>query len=382
MLRPALFLLIAALTTVMTVTPHSAARADDPLIFISNFAPAPEGAIQAATFDLQTGTLKLGVRTTGAENPFFLALSKDRKFLYSIYAKNFGGQEPEQVAAYSLTGRTGELKLLNRVSSKGTASCYLETDATGKTVMVANYSTGNLAAYPVKTDGSLGEAATFIQHAGSSVNPKRQKGPYAHCIVVSPDNRFAFAADLGLDQIRGYQLDPTQAKLTPNVQPFARTPPGSGPRHLTFHPNGKHLYAINELGNTVTMYNYVAESGLLLEQQTISTVPEGFDGESYTADVKLTPDGKFLYGTNRGHDSIACYKVAADGRLSLIKIEPSRGKGPQNLAILPGGGWLLCANMPGNNVAIFQINPQTGELKPHGDTVPQTGPSCLMVVDK
>jgi len=312
MLRPALFLLVAALTAVMTATLPTTAHADDPLIFISNFAP--DGAIQAATFDLKTGTLKLGPRTTGAENPFFLALSKDKKFLYAIHAKNFGGQEPEQVAAYSLAGRTG--------------------------------------------------------------------GPYAHCIVVSPDNRFAFAADLGLDQILGYKLDPATAKLTPNVQPFARTPPGGGPRHLTFHPNGKHLYVINELGNTVTMYNYVAESGLLLEQQTISTVPEGFDGESYTADVKVTPDGKFLYGTNRGHDSIACYKVAADGRLSLIKIEPSRGKGPQNLAILPGGGWLMCANMPGNNVAIFQINPQTGELKPHGDTIPQTGPSCLMVVDK
>jgi len=148
MLRPALFLLVAALTTVMTATPHSAARADDPLVFISNFAA--DGAIQAATFDLKTGTLKLGPRTTGAENPFFMALSKDRKFLYAINAKNFGGQEPEQVAAYSLTGRTGELKLLNRVSSKGSASCYLETDATGKMVMVANYSTGNLAAYPVK----------------------------------------------------------------------------------------------------------------------------------------------------------------------------------------------------------------------------------------
>ena len=193
MLRPALCLLLA-LSAIMTATAPRAAHADDPLVFISNFAP--EGAIQAAPFDLKNGTLKLGPRTTGAENPFFMALSKDRKFLYAINAKNFGGQEPEQVAAYALVGRTGELKLLNRVSSKGTASCYLETDATGKTVMVANYSTGNLAAYPVKADGSLGDAATFIQHAGSSVNPKRQKGPYAHSIVVSPDNRFAFAADL------------------------------------------------------------------------------------------------------------------------------------------------------------------------------------------
>jgi 6-phosphogluconolactonase len=165
--------------------------------------------------------------------------------------------------------------------------------------------------------------------------------------------------------------------LSPNSQPFVRTPPGVGPRHLTFHPNGKHLYAINELGNSVTLFDFDAKTGILIERQTVSTVPDDFAGKSYCADLKITPDGKFLYGTNRGHDSIAGYRLAEDGRLTRIGITPSLGKGPQNLAILAGGRLLLCANMPGNNVAVFRIDPQSGALTSTGAPVPVPGPSCI-----
>jgi 6-phosphogluconolactonase len=355
-------------------------EAKDPLVFISAFAPGEKGGIHAYEFDLKEGKLKPLARTSGAENPFFMALSPDKKFLYSIHAKQFGGKDKEQVAAYEVIGRTGELKLLNRASSEGTASCYLETDKTGKTVLVANYSSGNVAALPVKTDGSLGEHASFFQHKGTSVNPKRQKGPYAHSFVVSPDNKYAFAADLGLDQILAYKLDAATAKLTSHTPPFTKTPAGAGPRHLTFHPNGKRLYAINELLNSVTLFDYDAEAGTLTEKQTIPTLPEDFKGTSYCADLKITPDGRYLYGTNRGHDSIAAYRIAEDGRLSLIAIEPSLGKGPQNLAITPDGEWLLCANMPGDNVAIFRIDGKTGGLKSVGEPVKQTSPSCIRLV--
>lgn len=356
------------------------ATAADPLIFISSFAAGDAGGIQAATLDPKTGVLQLTQRTAGVENAFFLALSRDRKFLYSIYAKQFGSPAPEEVAAYELIGRTGQLKALNRQSTRGSASCYLDVDATGKTVLVANYTTGDIAALPVRPDGSLGEISTFIRHSGSSVNPERQKGPNAHCLVVSPDNRFAFAADLGIDKILCYRLDAANAKLTPNRQPWVRLPPGAGPRHLTFHPNGKHVYVINELANSVTLFDYLPESGMLVEQQTISTVPEGFDGTSFCADVKVTPNGKFLYGTNRGHDSIAVYRLADDGRMTLVEIKPSLGKGPQNLAIAPGGELLLCANMPGNNVAVFRIDAQTGKLTSIGAPTELTGPSCIMIV--
>ena len=323
------------------------------------------------------GKLTPLAKTTGVEHPFFLALSPDQRFLYSIHAKNFGGKENEEVAAYALEGRTGKLKLLNRQSALGTAACYLQVDATGKSVLLANYLTGSVAAYPVKSDGSIGEAASFVQHVGSSVNPARQKEPHAHCFVTSPDNRFAYAADLGIDQIVSYRLDPQTAKLTPAPQPFVRTIPGAGPRHLTFHPNGNAMYVINELLNSVTRFDYDRATGHLIERQTLSTLPKEFEGTSYCADLKITPNGKFLYGTNRGHDSLAAYRIADNGDLTLLEIVPSLGKGPQNLAITPDGKWLLCANMPGNNLAVFAIDAHSGKLAPHGEPITIPGPSCI-----
>lgn len=355
-------------------------RAANPLVFVTAFAPGEKGGIHAYEFDTAVGKLKPIHRTGGAENPFFLALSPDKKFLYSIHAKQFGGKENEQVAAYQIVGRGGELKLLNRQSTEGTAACYLDVDKTGKSVLVANYSSGSVASLPIKADGSLGEPASFFKHTGMSVNPKRQKEPHAHCIVVSPDNKYAFAADLGTDQILSYKLDPATAKLSPNAPPFSKAPAGAGPRHITFHPNGQRVYVINELLNSVTAFDYDANSGRLTEKQTISTLPPEFKGTSYCADLKITPDGRFLYGTNRGHDSIAAYRIGDDGQLSLVAIVPSLGKGPQNLAITPDGAWLLCANMPGNNVAVFQIDLKTGGLKSVGEPLSQSSPSCIAIV--
>ena len=376
MKHPLVGLLLPLMVGMMSDSTAQTSSTDRLLVFISSFAGANDGAIQAFHLDRADGTLTPARRTTGIENPFFLALSPDRRFLYSIQARQFGGTENEHVAAYAIAG-TGELTLLNRQSSLGTASCYLDVDASGKTLLVANYSTGSVAALPVRKDGSLGEAAAFVQHAGSSVDPARQTGPHAHCIVVSPDNRHAYSADLGMDQIVSYRLDAPKAKLFPNRQPFVRTSPGAGPRHLRFHPNGRHLYVINEMGNSITLFDYEPETGVLIERQTISTLPKGFDGKSHCADLKITPDGRFLYGTNRGHDSIAAYRLADDGRLTLIGIHPSLGKGPQNLAIVDGGKLLLCANMPGNNVAVFRIDPQTGGLSSTGEPVAVTSPSCI-----
>ena len=372
--------LIPILVVAMLSDTVQTTNADEPLVFISSFAAGEKGAINAYQLEPTTGALKSVHRTGDVENPFFLAVSRDQKFLYSIHAKTFSGKEPEQVAAYAIEGRTGRLKLLNRQSTRGTASCYLDVDATGKSVLVANYSTGNIASLPVREDGSLGEAASFFQHAGSSVDPARQKGPYAHCIVISPDNRFALAADLGLDQVLSYRLDAATAKLSPNTPPFVKTPPGAGPRHLTFHPNGKHVYVINELKSSVTLFDYVTESGTLTERQTISTLPGDFAGTSHCADLKITPNGQFLYGTNRGHDSIAAYRIGDEGRLTLIGIEPSLGKGPQNLVIAANGTLLLCANMPGNNVTVFRIDAQTGGLKSVGEPVSIFSPSCIRLL--
>jgi 6-phosphogluconolactonase len=367
-----------ALAVLALVAAPSAAG--DPIVFITAFAPGDAGGIHAYTFDAKGGKLKPLHRTAGAEHPFFLALSPDKKFLYSIHAKEFGGKEKEQVAAYTIVGRSGELKLLNRQSAEGTAACHLDVDATGKTLLVANYSSGSVASLPVKADGSLGAPASFFQHVGSSVNPQRQKEPHAHCIVVSPDNKFAFAADLGTDRILCYKLDPAAAKLTPNEPPFAKSPAGAGPRHLTFHPNGKRVYVINELLNSVTVFDYDADRGALTEKQTIATLPDDYKGTSHCADLKITPDGRHLYGTNRGHDSIACYRIGDDGKLTLLAIEPSLGKGPQNLAIAANGEWLLCANLPGKNVAVFRIDAKTGRLTSAGEPIGQPSPSCIMLL--
>ena len=191
----------------------------------------------------------------------------------------------------------------------GSAACYLDVDSTGKTVLLANYTTGSIASFAVQTDGSISKATTFVQHNGSSINETRQEGPHAHSIVVSPDNRFVYVADLGLDQILGYRLNDSGAQLIPATQPFVRTIPGAGPRHLTFHPNKQHMYVINELANSITAFDYNSNNGLLIERQTLSTLPDDFEGTSHCADLKITPDGQFLYGTNRGHDSLSLIHI-------------------------------------------------------------------------
>jgi 6-phosphogluconolactonase len=381
-MRSSVFLNVAVAVAGVCLMSHTQVSvAEEPLVFISAFAPGDQGAIHAFTFDAKAAALKPLHRTPNVLNPFFLAVTPDQKFLYSIYAPTFGGEQPEQVAAYRLEGRTGKLSALNRQSTKGTASCYLEVDATGKSVLMANYMTGSVASYGIQADGSLSEPVSFVQHAGSSVSESRQKGPHAHCFVVSPDNQFAYAADLGLDQILCYRIDAATAKLTPNQQSFVRTPSGGGPRHLTFHPNGKWMYVINELTNSVTLYDYLADSGILLERSTIDTLPADFKGVSNTADLKITPNGKYLYGTNRGHDSIACYAIADDGTLSLLEIIPSLGKGPQNLAITSDGASLICANMAGNNVAVFKISDSAGTLKSAGSPMEIPGPSCIRILE-
>lgn len=266
---------------------------------------------------------------------------------------------------------------LNQQSARGTASCYL--DVAGQTVLVANYASGSVASLPVRKDGSLSEAATFVQHSENEHRPGAPKSSIRAQHRRQSRQSLRPRRRSGIDKILIYHLDAATAKLTPNEArpPFAKLPPGSGPRHLTFHPNGKRVYVINELKNTVTFFDYVADSGTLTERQTISTLPADFTGKSYCADLKITPDGRFLYGTNRGHDSIAAYRIGDDGKLTLIVIQPSLGKGPQNLLITPDGQWLLCANMPGNNVIVFQLDSQTGALKAVGEPVSMPMPSCI-----
>lgn len=350
------------------------------LVFVSMFAAGDKGGVRAFHFDTATGALTPARETHGLSNVFFMAVAPDRKTLYAVHAEKFGSPADEEVTAWRIAGRDGTLEPLGRQSSKGNATCYLDVAPSGRALLLANYSGGSVASLPIGADGTVGPAASFVKHAGSSVDDKRQKEPHPHAFVHSPDGRFAFAPDLGTDRIHAYRLDAAAGAVTAHEAGDGRAPAGAGPRHATFHPDGRRLYAINELSNSVTVYEYDAAAGTLAAGATVSTLPEDFKGTTYCADVKISPDGRFLYGTNRGHDSIAVFRIAADGRLERIEIVPSRGKGPQNLAITPDGKFLLCANMPGGNLALFHIDAGTGRLTAVGEPMAVTSPACIAII--
>jgi 6-phosphogluconolactonase len=254
-------------------------------------------------------------------------------------------------------------------------------DRDGKNVLVANYGGGSVASLPIGADGKLAEAASVIQHKGKSVNPGRQEAPHAHSINLDAANRFAVAADLGLDKVLVYRFDPKSGKLTANSPPAATLQPGAGPRHFAFHPNGRYAYVINEILCTVTAFSYDADKGVLTEQQTISTLPHEVREGYSTAEVQVHPSGKFLYGSNRGHDSIAVFQIVdANGTLTRIENEPTQGKTPRNFGIDPTGTFLLACNQASDTIVVFRINPKTGELDPTGHSVEAPAPVCVKMI--
>jgi len=270
---------------------------------------------------------------------------------------------------------------LNQQSSGGAAPCHISLDREGKWLLGANYSGGSVFVLPIGEDGKLGEATALVKHEGRSVDPRRQTAPHAHSINLGPAGRFAFAADLGLDKVLIYRFDAAKGTLTPNDPPFAAAAPGAGPRHFSFHPTGKWAYAINEMNCTVTAYACDAAKGALAPIQSISTLPKGFEGNNSCAEVLVHPLGRFLYGSNRGHDSIAVFAVdAGTGRLTALGHEPTGGKHPRNFRIDPAGKYLLAANRDTNNVVVFGIDAATGGLKPTGHSVSVPGPNCVKML--
>jgi 6-phosphogluconolactonase len=354
------------------------------LIFVSMFTNEPEGGIQAFHLDARSGAVKAASTTRGFANSFFLATSPDQRFLYALAAGKFGDAATEQVTAWRIAGRDGALEPLGRRPGGGQATCFVAPSAPGGPLLIAHYSSGTVATLPLAADGTLAADPVTVAHtrAASKVTA-RQEARHPHAIVPAPltagHPQFVYSTDLGCDSIHVYRLD-AAGRLVAADPLVVPTPPGAGPRHLAFHPDGKRLYVINELANTVGVYDFDAASGQLTERQMIPTLPADFSGPSFTADLKITPDGRFLYGTNRGHDSLAAYTVAADGRLTLVEIVPSRGKGPQNIAITPDGSLLLCVNMPGNSLAVFRIDRDTGRLTPMGEPLAVQAPSSIAIV--
>ena len=354
----------------------------DYLVYVGTYTGPKSNGIYAYRFDPATNQLtSLGLAAKTA-NPSFLAVDPSRRFLYAVNEMgNYQGGKSGGVSAFSIDRATGKLTFLNEVASRGADPCYISLDKTGKYVLVANYSGGSVAVFPVLKDGRLGEPTAFDQHHGFGVDHARQEGPHAHMMSVTPDNRFALAADLGLDQVLVYKFDAARGTLAPNNPPFAKIHPGDGPRHFAFSPNGKFVYLISEMGGTVATFSYGATGGALKELQRVSTLPANFSGENSAAEIAVHPSGRFLYASNRGHDSIAVFAIdPRHGTLTPIERVSTQGKTPRNFAIDPTGAYLFAANQDTNNIVIFRINPKTGRLTPTGNALDVPSPVCVTFV--
>jgi len=379
-------LIAAALAVVISALfaagPLTLSAADGPRALLMYFGTYTNGGkskgIYAYKLDLASGALtSLGV-TEGIKNPSFLAIHPSGKYLYSVSEVNDADGKPGgAVSAFSLDRPSGKLTPLNHQPSEGAGPCFVAVDKTGRVALVANYGSGSIASLRIKADGSLEKAASAIQHEGSSVNPSRQAGPHAHSINVSPDNRFALACDLGLDKILLYKLDPAKGTLAANDPPFAKTPAGGGPRHLAIHPSGRFVYICNEILSSVTAFSYDASKGELTTLQTISTLPEETRGNS-TAEIQVHPSGKFLYCSNRGHDSLAIFAIdEKTGQLTARGHQKTLGRTPRNFGIDPTGTYILACNQATDNVAVFRVNQETGQLAPVGDLLNVPAACCV-----
>lgn len=328
-------------------------------------------------FNSRTGDVNLKSKVAGEESPSYLAISKDGKHVYAVNEVRNGS-----ISSFLFNPASGELSILNRVGSGGASPCYVSVDDKNKYVLAGNYSSGSVAAIPLNEDGSLGTGPQFIQHEGSSIDKGRQQGPHVHCSVLSPDNRYLLTADLGTDKVNIYQFDASGASqpLSPAEPAFVSVKAGSGPRHITFHPNSKYVYLIHEMGAMITVFDF--KNGQMVEKQEITMLSPDFKGKVGAADIHISPDGKFLYGSNRGDaNELVIFSINKNGKLNYAGRQPSQGKIPRNFAIDPSGNFLLVANQGSNEIIMFKRDKKTGLLSPTGGKIQISKPVCLKFVD-
>jgi len=373
--------LIVAAVALACLPPNAAAQKEN-IVYVGTYSRQGSKGIYAWRFQPSSGKLTSIGLVGETTNPSFLALHPNRRFLYAANEDNtFQGQRAGSVTAFSIDPKTGQLKQLNQVSSGGQGPCHVALDKTGKWLFVANYGGGSVAAYPVHDDGSLGEASAFVQHKSGSNATPRQRGPHAHSANISPDNKFVLFADLGLDEILTYRID--EGKLPPGEPPFSKIAPGSGPRHMAFHPKGKFAYVCSEIASTVTACEYDAANGSLKDIQTVSIVPDGYAGAKGAAEIAVHPNGKFVYASNRdtsnkGIDIITTFAVdPAKGTLTVVD-HTQVGKIPRNFAIDPSGRYLFEANQDGASVLVYRIDAKTGKLTSTGDKLDVPLPVCVV----
>jgi 6-phosphogluconolactonase len=368
---------------VWVVDARGAARAgfkSDYFVYIGTYTGPKSQGIYVYKLAAATGMLTPLGLAAESNDPSFLALDPTHRYLYAANEiENYEGQHNGSVSAFSIDRRTGKLTSLNVVASGNPGPAHLTVDHTGKYVLVANYRVGSVAVFPILADGSLGKATASLPHSGHSVNPKRQLGPHAHSIYVSPDNRFAVSPDLGTDQVYVYRFDATQGTLAPNEPPFVTVAPGTGPRHLAFDPRGRFAYLVQEFGGILTVFSYDATRGVLHQVETFPAAPPDYHGYNNCAEVFVHPTGKFLYVANRGHDSIGVYSIdPLQGTLTPIEYVPTQGKTPRNFAIDPTGSYLIAANQESNTLVPFRIDAKTGHLTPTGQKLDIQAPACVV----
>ena len=349
------------------------------LVWIGTYTGPDSQGIYAFRFDDATGGLTPLGLVAETPSPSFLAIHPNGRFLYAVNETHDGPDNAGMVTAFAVDPSTGHLRKINAQSSRGADPCHLALDATGQFLVVANYTGGNFAVFPVGEDGHLGPATSLLTNTGSGPNRERQDGPHAHDVVFDRDNRFLIGVDLGVDQLFVYRFDPSVGKFTFADPPSARMAPGAGPRHFAFHPDGRHAYSINELDSTVTALSWDSKAGRLTPGSSVSTLPAGFTGSNTTAEVEVDARGRFLYGSNRGHDSIAVFAIHPEtGALTLVAHTATRGKEPRHFALDPTGSWLVAANQESNTLAVFRVDQARGTLSPVGDVVSVGRPVCVL----
>ena len=335
--------------------------------------------IYMSLLNMQTGQLSAAVRVTETVKPGFITIHPNGRYIYST--REEGRPDAENtgtVSAFRISEPDGALFNINTLPSEGAGPCHVSIDPSGKNVLAANYTGASCAVLPIQSDGLLRPATSVQKHTGSSVHPKRQTKAYTHSINCDLAGQFALVADLGIDRIMIYRFDADKGSLIPNDPPFVKTRPGGGPRHLTFHPSGRFVYVNFELGNEVSVFQYDSGKGVLNCIQTISTLPDGFTGENTTSEIQTTPDGRFLYVANRGHNSLAVFAVdPATGKLTSLGHEPTRGNIPRHFRIDPTGSYLIAVNATSGDAAVFRINRTTGLLEFTGSQIQLPSPSCV-----
>ena len=352
-------------------------KARELTLYVGTFTSSNSEGIYIYRMDQATGELRQ-IKAVKSVNPSFLVLDRNKRYLYAVNeVPEFGGKPGGAVSAFAIDSPNGDLRFLNQQSSRGADPCHLTVDSNRKNLLVANYTGGSVAVLPIRRDGSLGTASDLKQHEGSSIK-QQQKGPHAHCVILDRSERYALVADLGIDKVMLYRYDKTNGRLVPGKQAWAPLQAGAGPRHLTFHPNGKYAYVINELDSTLSVFQYEESTGTLSLVETVSTLPSNFSGTSFCADVHVSRSGSFLYGSNRGHDSIVVFAIDRDsGRLTQLEHVSTEGKWPRNFTLDPTGKFLLVANQRSDDVVTFKIDSQTGRLQSTGRVAKIPMPVCL-----